>query len=181
MLGTQIAVQASSPLDRPFICIHNHAQGISPVDIRTNACSNESTESISVDKAVSGQRTAAAQGRTIHNTSAKQRTQTQVGSAHAQSGERMIGASVEGKGGSDQYASLDAVGIVTRTNDKSTECSGTSEEQVIQDCKTTSLRCEGENSSARPSPNLPSPEHTTVSPRVYVNVEQPTTTVTVTR
>ena len=81
------------------------------------------------------------------------------------------------EGGSTQHTSFDANGVVARTNDKSTECSTPSEEQVIQEYKTAAPKCEAERSLAQPSwtPTLQERTAVVVSPQVNVNVQQTVT------
>lgn len=95
--------------------------------------------------------------------------------------ERKTDTSVGLEGDSNQYACLDVNGV-TRKSDKSDECSVRSEEQVIQECKTASSKCESECSSARPNSNSTSNERTVVvSPQTRMNVQKTVTIVTGTK
>lgn len=84
--------------------------------------------------------------------------------------------------GDVDHASLNA-NDVTSTSDKSAECSIRNEQQVIEECKATLPKCEGQRSLARLDSNSASEECTAVviSPQVSVDEQQTITVVSETR
>ncbi|KAH0835508.1 hypothetical protein J3R83DRAFT_9185 [Lanmaoa asiatica] len=182
-----------------FICVHKRTQVVSAVDLPTNG------HSAVAENAISAQRTLSAEGSTIESISSDRRAQARLESGHmVQASERtrkdndvhkqetyttQLDSSREQRTdtlverSSNQHASLDANGVITRTSDKSAECSARCEEQVVQECKPTFFeKCEGEHSSARSDSNPALQEHTVVvvSPQVCMNVHQAATVMTAT-